>query len=100
MGFDGLQSLQPSANMDLARIKKRYGDRICLMGNIDIDYTLPFGNAAEVKEAVIKALRIAGPGGGYILSSSNVLTRDVPAENAKTMYETAERYGKYPLRCE
>lgn len=96
MGFDGLQSLQPSANMDLARIKKRYGDRLCLMGNIDIDYTLPFGNAREVEEAVIKALQIAAPGGGYILSSSNVLTRDVPVENAKVMYQTAERYGKYP----
>ncbi len=67
------------------------------MGNIDIDYTLPFGNAGEVKEAVIEALRIAAPGGGYILSTSNILTKDIPPRNARTMYEAAEKYGKYPL---
>ncbi|MFA7184910.1 MAG: uroporphyrinogen decarboxylase family protein, partial [Victivallales bacterium] len=41
IGFDGLQSLQPSAAMDIGKIKAEYGDRLCLMGNVDLNYLLP-----------------------------------------------------------
>jgi hypothetical protein len=37
------------------------------------------------------------PGGGYMLSTTNVLTRYVPPENALAMYETADKYGKFKV---
>lgn len=91
-GFDGLQSLQPTANMDLRSIKENYGDKLCLMGNIDINELLPFGTVEEVKKAVRETIDIGIKGSGFILSTCNILTRDIPIENARAMYETAENY--------
>lgn len=62
-GFDAIQSLQPSAGMDIAKIKETYGDRICLMGNVDLNYLLPFGEPEEVREEVKKLVETAGPEG-------------------------------------
>ncbi|MBO3803305.1 MAG: hypothetical protein JTT11_05445 [Candidatus Brockarchaeota archaeon] len=98
MGFDGIHSIQPSSGMAIGSVKKRYGDKLCLMGNIDLDRVLPLGTQEEVAEAVKQAIKDAAPGGGYILSSTNVLTRETPAANAFAMYRTAEKYGKYPFR--
>ena len=39
-GFDGLQSLEPTAGVDLALVKKKVGDKLCLMGNIDVAHDL------------------------------------------------------------
>ncbi len=96
-GYDGLQSLQPTANMDITRIKAAYGDRLCLMGNIDINYVLPFGTPEEVEQVVKETIEIAAPGGGFILSTCNSLIRDIPPENAMAMYRAADKYGVYPV---
>ena len=96
-GYDGLQSLQPSANMDIGQIKARYGDRLCLMGNIDINYVLPFGTPEEVARVVKETIEVAAPGGGYILSTCNTLIRAIPPENALAMYRAADEYGVYPI---
>jgi len=96
-GFDGLQSLQPSAGMDIAKIKEKYGHKLCLMGNLDLDHLLPFGTPEEVRAAVRSVIKTAAPGGGFILSTCNILTRDVPVENALAMYDEAERSGIYPI---
>ncbi|MGQ9514968.1 MAG: uroporphyrinogen decarboxylase family protein [Thermoproteota archaeon] len=97
MGFDGIHSIQPSSGMVIGQIKKRYGDKLCLMGNIDLDHVLPLGTREEVVSTVKQTIKEAAPGGGYILSSTNVLTRETPAANAIAMYETAEKYGRYPI---
>lgn len=95
MGFDGLHSLQPSAGMDIERIKIEYGDRLCLMGNMDLNYLLPYGSPDEIEAQVRRLMNTIGRGGGYILSTCNILSRDVPSPNALAMYAAGERYGKY-----
>jgi len=95
MGFDGVQSLQPSAGMNIEEIKNKYGDKLCLWGNVDLDYLLPSGKPEEIEEKVKWLIKVAGKNGGYILSTCNILTKDVPVENAIAMYETGEKYGKY-----
>jgi len=97
-GFDGLQAIQPSAGMSLGHVKQTVGDRLCLMGNIDLDDVLPFGTEEQVRQAVRDAIDVAADGGGYIVSTCNILTRDVPPENAIAMYEAAEAYGSYEGR--
>jgi len=94
-GFDGLQSLQPSSGMDIAKIKANYGKDLCLMGNIDLDYLLTFGSPQEVEDEVKRVIDIAAPGGGFILSSCNILVDIVKPENALAMYNCAEKYGIY-----
>ena len=95
-GFDGLHSLDPVAGMDLAEIKRRVGDRLCLLGNIDVSYVLSQGSRKEVEEAVRKAIEIAGPGGGFIVSTTNMHPAVKP-ENLKWMVEATKKYGVYPI---
>jgi len=97
-GFDGLHSLQPSAGVDIVQIKRDWGDRICLMGNLDLDSLLTLGKPEEVAAEVKRLIRQVGPGGGFILSTTNVLTRYTPPQNALSMYRAAERHGRYPIR--
>ena len=97
-GFDGLQAIQPSAGMSLGHVKQCVGDRLCLMGNIDLDQVLPFGTEEEVRQAVKDAIDVAADGSGYIVSTCNILTRDVPPANAIAMYEATETYGSYEER--
>jgi uroporphyrinogen decarboxylase len=96
-GFDGLHSLQPSSGVDIVEIKKRWGERLCLMGNVDLDFLLTLGKPEDVETEVKRLMREVAPGGGYILSTTNVLTRYVPPENALAMYRAAEKYGRYPI---
>ncbi len=94
-GFDGIQSIQPSAGMDIAWVKKNYGDNLCLMGNIDLDYIMSYAPIAEVEETVKRTIDIAAPGGGYILSTCNTLIDAIPPENALAMYRIGNGYGVY-----
>lgn len=84
-GFDGIQSLQPSAGMDIGKVKKEFGDRLCLIGNVDLNYLLPFGTPEEVKKEVKALAETAGPT-GFVLSTCNILTDAVKVENARAMY--------------
>lgn len=90
-GFDGLQSIQPSAGMDIGEVKKRYGDILCLMGNIDLDQVMTFAEPNEVKRVVKETIDIAAHGGGFILSTCNTLINAIPPENALVMYNTADK---------
>lgn len=98
IGIDGLHSLQPSAHNDIGKIKKTYGDKLCLIGNIDINYLLPKGSPYQIDQVVKENIRVAGLGGGYVVSSCNLLNEDVPPENALAMALAVEKYGKYPLK--
>lgn len=93
-GFDGLQSLQPSAGMDIREIKEKYGSRLCLWGNIDLDYIMCFGSTDEVRADVRRTIDIAAPGGGFILSTCNTMVDIIPPANIFAMMEEAERQEK------
>jgi len=94
--IDGLNPLEPAAGMDLAKIKAEYGERLILVGNIDVSGVLPSGTPQDVERAVRDALAAAAPGGGFCLASSSEIHNAIPPENALTMYQAAHKYGVYP----
>jgi uroporphyrinogen decarboxylase len=94
VGFDGIHPIQPQS-LDLAGVKKEIGERICLLGNIDCRETLVSKSTREVEEEVRQAISAAGPGGGYILSSSNTIHPEVTAENYIAMVKATHEYGVY-----
>ncbi len=96
-GIDAINPIQPDASMDIGEVKQKYGDRLCLAGNINCGYTLSEAPVEEVVKEVKEAIRKAGPGGGYIMMSSNSLHSSVKPENYRVMVETCQRYGEYPL---
>ena len=69
-GVDAVMALQPFCGMDILHLKKKYGDRITLWGNINISELLIFGTPTEVEEVVKETIGIAAPGGRFILSTS------------------------------
>ncbi len=95
-GIKAIHPIEPQA-MDIVEVKKRYGDRFCIFGNIDLDHTLTRGTVQDVEEQVKKRIRQLAPGGGYGLAASNSIPEYVKPENYKAMLVAAKKYGKYPI---
>ena len=55
------------------------------------------GGRVESKDLVRDAIRVAGPGGGYIAGSSNSIAYYWKPENAWAMARAIQHYGRYPL---
>ncbi len=68
IGTDGLNVLEPPPIGDvlLEDAKRRVGDRMCLIGNIQYD-DLARGDPESVDKLVKECLRQGAPGGGFIL---------------------------------
>lgn len=96
-GIDGIHPLEPVAGMDIGEVKKKYGDRLCLMGNIDCGYTLSWGTMEEVRKEVKECIQRAAPGGGHIVASSNSIHSSVNPQNFLEMIKATREYGKYPI---
>ena len=94
-GYDGLNPLEPQADMHLKKVKDYCGDRLCLLGNIDCQELLPNGTPAQVRQAVRSAIDDAAEGGGLIICSSNTLHPGVDPENCIAMFEATREYGVY-----
>jgi len=99
-GIDCLDPIDPIAGLDIGAIKRQYGDRIALKGNVDCGQLLTFGSEREVVEQTKEVIRQAGSGGGLILSSSNSIHSAVKPGNYLAMWNTLRMYGKYPLSLE
>ena len=95
-GINAIHPIEPKA-MDIVDIKKRYGDRFAIFGNIDLEYTLTRGTAEEVEALVKERIRQLAPGGGYAVGSSNSVPDYVKPENYRAMVEAVKKYGKYPI---
>jgi uroporphyrinogen decarboxylase len=96
-GIDCLDPLDPLGGMDIADMKARVGQQVCLKGNVNIGGALSRGGPDEVREETLACLRAGMPGGGYILSTSNSVMASVQPANYSAMLETWRAYGKYPL---
>lgn len=94
-GIDCLDPIDPGAGYTMAGMKAKYGDRICLKGNIDCTGALCDGTAEEVVEEVRQCLREGATGGGLIISSSNTIHRGVKPENYRAMLDAIRQYGGY-----
>jgi uroporphyrinogen-III decarboxylase len=94
LGMKGIANIEPSA-MDINELKKKYGHRVCLVGNIDLHYTLTQGTPEEVEAEVKKRIQEVGPGGGYILASSNSLAGYCKPENVLAINRALLKYGNY-----
>ena len=95
-GFDGLLTMEPTAGMELGRVREQVGHRLALVGNLDVSYLLVRGTREEIEDAVRKAIREAAGGGGYILSQSHTHAAVDPIR-LEWMIDAAHRYGKYPV---
>jgi len=74
MGPDAVETLTPPAmggDADIAEVKRRIGDKVCLIGGFDQYHFLTGCTEAETRKAVRDCFEKAGAGGGYILCTSD-----------------------------
>jgi uroporphyrinogen decarboxylase len=94
----GISALHPieSKAMDIRQIKRDYGSRVAIMGNVDVDI-LSRGTPEMVIAETKQLLREIAPGGGYLLGSGNSVTYYVPLENYRAMLAALHEFGAYPI---
>lgn len=97
-GVDGFQAIEPRAGMDIAQLKRDYGDRLTLIGNVDCSTVLVDGPAEAVRQQTRAVIRAAAPGGGFLLSSSNSIHPGVQPELYLAMLAAARECGDYPIQ--
>jgi uroporphyrinogen decarboxylase len=97
-GISALHPLQRKAGMDIESIRKRYGTKLCLIGNIDATDTLAYGSVKAIENEVRKTIDIAGRDGAYVLASDSDYHDGIPPKNFIAMVKAARRFGKYPVK--
>lgn len=92
---DALHSLDPQAGVDIAEVKRLYGKKVCLIGNVNCG-KLDTGTDEEVDQSVRYALRHGMPGGGYIFSTSNCIYTGMRLSRYERMLAIWRKEGNYP----
>ncbi len=93
-GFDALQPLEARAGNDVRIYKPKFGNRVCLFGNISADI-LAAGNRHAIEEEIRTKLDVAKKGGGYIYHSDHTIPSTVSLDDYLFAMECAKKYGTY-----
>ena len=87
--------IPPMGDCNLAELKRNHGDKIVLKGNLHTTDVMLRGTPDDVRKAAIQAMRDAGTGGRFIVSTGDQCGRDTPDENLHTLIDTVRTYGVY-----
>ncbi len=90
VGIDAKHSFE-DAITPVAEFKRDYGDRIGVVGGVDVD-ALARMDADEIRRYVRRVLEECVPGGGYVLGSGNSVANYVRLENYLIMLEEGWRF--------
>ena len=98
MGVDIINPLQPDVN-DVAAVKRRYGKKLTVWGNVDTRQVMSKGTAEEVVEEVKRVIGLLSPGGGHLFCSNHTIQATPRAvENTVAFYWAAHAFRNYPIR--
>lgn len=94
----GCNVLSIDNRVSLEDTKKRVGDKIVLMGNVDPITSMMLGTVKDVEENVKECFRQGYDNPKkYILSTGCGIPIDSPVENIDAFMAAGRKYGKYPL---
>lgn len=93
-GIHALQALDPVAGVDIRKVKKAIGGRVCLCGNVDCGL-LESGPADKIYETTRDLLRDCKGGGGFVLGASNAVFKETPIAHYRSMLKAWEEHGAY-----
>jgi uroporphyrinogen decarboxylase len=95
-GADVHHPLEDVPSLDMAHVKRTFGDRLTILGALDIKEPLQTSDEATRAE-VEKRIRSLGPGGGLILAPANHVQIDILPERLVLAFEHAKVVGRYPI---
>lgn len=87
--------IPPMGDCDLGEIKRKFGRRLALKGNIHTTAVMLRGTPDDVRRESRRCIDAAAEGGGFVLSTGDQCGRDTPDGNIFAMIETAREYGVY-----
>lgn len=96
-GLDAIHAVQPSCcGMDLATLKRDFGDKLVFNGAIDSHHVLIEGTPDHVRSQTRAVLDIMAPGGGCIAGASHdTILEETPVENVLAMCDTVREFGAH-----
>lgn len=86
VGIDAKHSFE-DAVVPVTEAKRRWGDRVALLGGLDVDLVARRG-VEEIVDRTRELLEICQPGGGYCLGLGNWVTSYIPPEHYEAVLET------------
>ena len=89
-----LHSLDPQGGVDIAEVKRRIGDRFCLIGNVNCAL-LDTGTEEDCIESTRYCLKHGMPGGGYIFSTSNCIYTGMRLSRYELILDVWRKEGNY-----
>jgi hypothetical protein len=94
MGLNCLNPMDPYG-IDYREYKKKYGSRLCLSGNVDIEFPLSKGTPEDIDKDVKEHMDILKPGYGYVATCSHSIVNYIPHENVIAYLNAIHKYGIY-----
>ncbi|MDW7759487.1 MAG: uroporphyrinogen decarboxylase family protein [Acidobacteriota bacterium] len=94
IGCDAYQAIQPTAGMDICRLKKTHGDRITLWGGVAVE-NLVSGSPEDVRSDIRRSIACAKPGGRFILGSSHSIAVGTRYENFLALLDEHRKRRDY-----
>ncbi|NCU25305.1 hypothetical protein EOM86_01130 [Candidatus Nomurabacteria bacterium] len=89
-----LHSLDPQGGVDLAEVRDRVGEKVCLIGNVNCGL-LQTGTEQECIDDVKRSLRDGMKAPGYIFSTSNCVYTGLKLSRYELMLDIWRRHGVY-----
>lgn len=93
-GWDAKHSYE-DVIQPIAQAKELYGDRMAVLGGIDVDL-LARGSEEAIRARVREVIRRCAPGGGYALGAGNSIANYIPVRSYLAMLDEGWRCGQYP----
>lgn len=93
-GVQAVHPIQPVAN-DIYALRAAVGERLTLVGNIDVDAVLSRGTPETVRADVREHIARLARGGSYVVCSSHSIIDSIPPENYLAMVEETRDFGRF-----
>jgi len=90
-GFDAKHSYEDQI-LPITEMKEKYGNRIALLGGIDID-VLCRSEEDVLREYIRNIIRKCAPGGGFAIGSGNSIANYIPMKNYLIMLDECKKVG-------
>ncbi len=86
-------------NMEPAKLKKEFGNDLTFWGASVRTKELEYGTTEAICAEARETIRQLAPGGGFVFAPIHNIQPGVPPENIVALFETARKFGKYPIQA-
>ena len=97
-GIDAYNPLEVKAGMDALDLRRRYGHRIGLCGNSNVQ-VWERGDPQAIRREVLRKLN-AARGGGFIFQSDHSVSSEVSGKTYDSIVRLVREFGNYPLQLD